>query len=129
MVCAYEFKKFIDRKTNFFPLQFSNSFASMIEQNINGKDILWAATYGGLFKINLSSNQAEQFISEKKKSNGLLGNQIDQLLLDRSGVLWIATEKGVNYHSLKTQKFNNVYLKKLVTQCFKNFRTPTSSLL
>ncbi len=101
-----------------YPLQFSNSFASVAEQNINGKDVLWAATYGGLFKLDLNSKQTEQFIYDKKNSSGLLGNQIDQLLLDRSGVLWIATEKGVNYHSLKTQKFNSVYLKNIGNPLF-----------
>jgi signal transduction histidine kinase/DNA-binding response OmpR family regulator/streptogramin lyase len=120
-LCTYEldknkFTRIAIKPT--YPLQFSKSFASVAEQNINGKDILWAATYGGLFKIDLNSNQSEQFIYDKKNPNSLLGNQIDQLLLDRSGVLWIATEKGVNYHSLKTQKFNNVYLKNIGNPLF-----------
>ena len=101
-----------------FQLQFSNSFSSVVEQKIKGKDILWAATYGGLFKIDLKSNRSEQFIYDKKNSSGLLGNQIDQLLLDRSGVLWIATEKGINYHSLKTQKFNSIYLNNIGNPLF-----------
>jgi signal transduction histidine kinase/ligand-binding sensor domain-containing protein/DNA-binding response OmpR family regulator len=90
------------------PLQFCNSFASIAEQNVNGNNILWAATYGGLFRIDLTNNNTVQYISDKKNSNGLLGNQIDQLLIDNSDVLWIATDKGLNYHSLKAQKFNNI---------------------
>lgn len=91
------------------PLQFSNSFSSVVEQNEFGKDILWASTYGGLFKIDLESDYADQYISDEKNSQSLIGNQIDQLLIDRSGVLWIATEKGLNYYSLKTQKFNKIF--------------------
>ncbi|MBK7629955.1 MAG: response regulator [Ignavibacteriales bacterium] len=91
------------------PLQFSNSYASITEQKINDKNILWAATYGGLFRIDLNNNISEQFVTDKKNSNGLLGNQIDELLVDNSGVLWIATDKGLNYHSLKTQKFNSIF--------------------
>ncbi len=120
-LCTYELDKNkfnrIDIKPD-YPLQFSNSFASVAEQNINGKEILWAATYAGLYKIDLNRNLSEQFIHDKKNSNGLLGNQIDQLLLDRSGVLWIATEKGINYHSLKTQKFNSIFLKNRSNQLF-----------
>lgn len=89
--------------------QFSNSFASISEQNVDGKNILWAASYGGLFRIDLSNNISQQFVSDKKNLNGLLGNQIDQLLIDDSGVLWIGTDKGLNYHSLKAQKFNNIF--------------------
>ncbi len=95
------------------PSQFSNSFASVAEQIINGKHILWAATYGGLFRIDLSNNYTEQFVSDKSNSSGLLGNHIDQLLIDRSGVLWIATEKGLSYHSLKFQKFNSLLSKNI----------------
>ncbi len=109
-ICKFDIKKqtFSRLKVNAkFPSQFSNSFASMAEQSINGDIILWAATYGGLFRINLRNNEIEQYIDDKKFSNGLLGNQIDQLLIDESGVLWVATDKGLNYHPLKNQKFNN----------------------
>ena len=96
-----------------YPSQFSNSFASISEQNVDGKNILWAASYGGLFRIDLSNNISQQFVSDKKNSNGFLGNQIDQLLIDRSGVLWIGTDKGLNYLSLRAQKFNSIFSKNI----------------
>jgi len=111
-LCKYEIvkNKFHRLSVNpKIPLQFSNSFAGVMEQNIGSSNILWAATYGGLFRIDLSANSQDQFVSDKKNLNGLLGNQIDQLLIDRSGVLWIATDKGLNYHSSKTQKFNKIF--------------------
>ncbi|MEO8232183.1 MAG: two-component regulator propeller domain-containing protein [Ignavibacteriota bacterium] len=89
--------------------QFSSSFASIYEQNIDDKNILWAASYGGLFRVDLDNHISEQFVTDKKNSNGLLGNQIDLVLIDRSGVLWIATDKGLNYLSLKNQKFNSIF--------------------
>ena len=91
-----------------FPLQFNKSFATLIEQKLSNENILWAATYGGLYKINLSNGKSEHYIYDKKNLNGLLSNQIDQLLVDRSGVLWIATDKGLNYHTSKTQRFNKL---------------------
>ncbi len=111
-LCFYDLQKGIFTRLNIkadLPSLFSNSFASVEEQIVDGKNILWAATYGGLFKIDLSDNNSEQFVYDKKNANGLLGNQIDQLIIDRSGVLWIATDKGLNYHSLKTQKFNKIF--------------------
>ena len=111
-LCKYEIdKNRFDRVLikSKIPLQFSNSFASVEEQNVDGKNIIWAATYGGLYRLDQSNNSIDQFVSDKKNLNGLLGNQIDQLLIDRSGVLWIATDKGLNYHSPKTQKFKNSY--------------------
>jgi len=113
-LCSYNIKEGIFNRLLIkaaIPSQFSNSFASAVDQNIYGKNILWAATYGGLFRIDLSDNTSEQFVNDKNNSKALLGNKIDQLMIDRSGVLWIANEKGLNYYSLKSQKFNNLFSK------------------
>ena len=111
-LCTYDIEKGIFNRLTInakLPSQFSNSFSSVVEQNESGKDILWASTYGGLYKIDLKNYYTEQFINDEKNSQSIIGNQIDQLLVDRSGVLWIATEKGLCYHSLKTQKFNKKF--------------------
>ncbi|HCY77413.1 MAG TPA: hypothetical protein DHV28_15965 [Ignavibacteriales bacterium] len=113
-LCSYSLTKGNFNRINIkasVPSQFSNSFAYVAEQNIAGRQILWAATYGGLFRIDLTNKTSEQFVSDKNKPNSLLGNQIDQILIDRSGVLWIATDKGLNYHSLKSHNFNNKFSK------------------
>ncbi len=110
-VCYYNIKTGKISRFNVspqFPLQFNKSFATLIEQKLSNENILWAATYGGLYKINLSNGKSEHYIYDKKNLNGLLSNQIDQLLVDRSGVLWIATDKGLNYHTSKTQRFNKL---------------------
>ena len=115
-LCKYDLDKNIINRVTVkatVPSQFSSSFASVVEQNVYGKNILWVATYSGLFRIDLSDNASEQFVSDKNNSNGLLGNKIDQLMIDRSGVLWIAADKGLNYHSLKSQKFNNLFSKNI----------------
>lgn len=111
-LCTYDIEKRSFNRLTInakLPSQFSNSFSSVVEQNESGKDILWASTYGGLYKIDLKNYYTEQFINDEKNSQSIIGNQIDQLLVDRSGVLWIATEKGLSYHSLKTQKFNKKF--------------------
>ena len=120
-LCFYDLQKGKFTRLNIkaaVPSMFSSSIASVEEQIVDGKNILWAATYGGLFKIDLTTNNTEQFVNDKKNTNGLLGNQIDQLIIDSSGVLWIATDKGLNYHSLKTQKFNKVFLQNRNDEAF-----------
>jgi len=120
-LCSYNIKTNIFNRLTVIadaPSQFSNSFACVVEQNVFGQNILWAATYGGLFKIDLNTKKSEQFISDK---NGLLSNQISQLLLDRSGVLWIATDKGLNYNSIKAQKFNKIFSQKRFGKDFLEF--------
>lgn len=110
-LCSYNIKTGIFTRLNVIadtPSQFSNSFAYVVEQNVFGQNILWAATYGGLFKIDLKTKKSEQFVSNKNISNGLLSNQVSQLLLDRSGVLWIVTDRGLNYYSINAQKFNKI---------------------
>ena len=57
-LCSYNIKTGIFNRLNIVaevPLQFSNSFACVVEQNVFGHNILWAATYGGLFKIDLNT--------------------------------------------------------------------------
>lgn len=110
-LCSYDIKNEIFHRLTIrakVPSQFSNSFSSVVEQNEFGKDVLWASTYSGLFRIDLNDYSTEQFTSNEKSAQGLIGNQIDQLLIDQSGVLWVATEEGLNFHSLKTHKFNKI---------------------
>jgi signal transduction histidine kinase/ligand-binding sensor domain-containing protein/DNA-binding response OmpR family regulator len=123
-LCSYNIKTGIFTRLNVIaetPSQFSNSFAYAVEQNVFGQNILWAATYGGLFKIDLNTKKSEQFISDKNSSNGLLSNQISQLLLDRSGVLWIVTDKGLNNYSMHAQKFNKMLMQKETDKYFDAF--------
>lgn len=110
-LCSYNINNGIFHRLKIratMPSQFSNSFSSVVEQNVSGKNVLWASTYGGLFRIDLNDNRIEQYSSNENNVQGLIGNQIDQLLIDKSGVLWVATEEGLNYYSIKTQKFNKV---------------------
>ncbi|HEX7357595.1 MAG TPA: ATP-binding protein, partial [Ignavibacteriaceae bacterium] len=121
-LCSYNLKKGYFERLNIkaaVPSQFSNSFATVAEQTIFGKSILWAATYGGLFRIDLTDNTSVQYVSDVNKSTSLVGNQIDDVMIDKSGVLWIATDKGLNFHSLKSHNFNNIFSKKADELIFK----------
>lgn len=92
-----------------FPSQFSKSVAAVAEDRNDGNNILWIATYGGIFQLNLDNGRTKQFFSDKKNISGLLSNQIDQLLIDNSGVLWLVTDKGLNFLPYTTKKINSIF--------------------
>ncbi|HSW54714.1 MAG TPA: two-component regulator propeller domain-containing protein, partial [Ignavibacteriaceae bacterium] len=89
-------------------LKFGNSVSSIAEVYYLGEKILWVGTYGGLVQINLTTGLEKRFLQTKKGDSEIVSNQIHDLIVDRSGVLWIATENGLNFYSQKRSKFNLV---------------------
>jgi len=90
-----------------FGSQFGNSVSSIVEEEYAGEKILWVGTFGGLVRINLTTGYKERFIRSKKGDSDLLSNEIHDIILDKSGVVWIASENGVNFYSSKRSKFNS----------------------
>jgi len=90
-----------------YGLQFGNSVSSITEEEYAGEKILWVGTFGGLVRINLTTGYKERFFQSKKNESELLSNQIQDMILDKSGVVWIATENGLNFYSSKRSKFNS----------------------
>ena len=94
-------------------LQFGNSAGGVIEEiNINKEKILWIDSYAGLVRLNLNSGNAARFVKSDEDPNSLSSTQVHKIFRDRSGVLWIATDKGLNYFSLKSTKFNYLFSEK-----------------
>jgi signal transduction histidine kinase/ligand-binding sensor domain-containing protein len=87
-------------------LQFGNSVSSVVEEDRTNENILWVGTYGGLVRYNLTTGEKQRFIKDKKNLSGLLSNQINELIIDNSSVVWIATDNGINIYSPKLSKFN-----------------------
>ncbi|MDY0083801.1 MAG: two-component regulator propeller domain-containing protein, partial [Ignavibacteriaceae bacterium] len=99
-----------------YPSKFSNSVGSVVEDRSNGKNTLWIATYGGIYQLDLISGKSKQYIADKKNISGLLTNQIDQLMFDKSGVLWLVTDKGLNFLPATTKKINYIFSEYLSQQ-------------
>ncbi len=93
-------------------LQFGSSSSSVIEERIDGKKILWTDSYAGLVRLNISDKNYTRFTYDKNDLKSLGSNQINGMIRDRSGVLWIATNNGLSYYSPKGTKFNNVLSEK-----------------
>ncbi|HRP92975.1 MAG TPA: two-component regulator propeller domain-containing protein [Ignavibacteriaceae bacterium] len=88
-------------------LQFGISTAFVLEEVVNGDEIIWTNSYAGLIRHNITKNVFNRFLYDKNDPHSLVSNQINNILKDRSGVLWIATHNGLCYFSDKTIKFNN----------------------
>lgn len=98
----YEILNFFDRPD----LQFSNSISSVTEHKNNTENVLWISSYAGLIRKSLNTGTVQRYIVDESKSDGLKSNQINRVLIDRSGVLWIAQEQGLSCVTNKGFKFN-----------------------
>ncbi len=94
-------------------LQFGTSTATVIEEFIDGKKILWIDSYAGLIRYDINKNNFQRFTLDKNDPQSLTSNEIHRTFKDRSEVLWLATDKGLNFFSLKSTKFNNPFSEKI----------------
>ncbi len=98
--------------------QFGSSVASLVEEIAGGDTILWIGTYSGLVRIDKTYNRTERFVKLKNEPRSLVSNQINDIILDRSGVIWIATENGLSKISSKSRRFNNYFKSGLYRKLF-----------
>ena len=96
------------------PFSISYNRIMVITEDQTG--ILWIGTQGGGLNEFLPNLESETGVSAKfihykhnlKDSNSLSNNDVRNLLIDRSGNLWIGTEHGgVNVLNLKTKKITH----------------------
>lgn len=108
-----EFIQIIPDENN--PEKFSRSVSSICEVGENNDKFLWAGTYDGLVKIILpaqpdlkkkySNLKFSRWKNSESNPNSVNNNHINQILTDRSGVIWIAGEDGVDYYPAQKDKF------------------------
>jgi signal transduction histidine kinase/ligand-binding sensor domain-containing protein/CheY-like chemotaxis protein/AraC-like DNA-binding protein len=96
---------------NPYQIQFGTGAGMVIEEIINEEQIVWINSFAGLLRYNVSKNSFERILADSKNPTGLSTNQINKIYKDRSGVLWVATNKGISYFSQKQSKFNNSFAK------------------
>jgi len=91
----------------------NNSLSSNMLQSIQieSNTVVWVGTfYDGVNKINLKTNQIERFQTEALISYSISGNWIPDLFIDHSGLLWIATDKGLSKVHIKGTGFDHFTL-------------------
>ena len=79
----------------------SNNNVKAIYEDVYGQ--IWIATKEGLNKLNQSTNTFTRYYIQ----NGLPDNQINHITADKNN-LWIATNNGLAYFDLKTEKISTV---------------------
>ncbi len=87
-------------------LQFSASAGSVIEEFNEREKILWIDSYAGVIRLNMVTGESMRIVAKQNDPNSLKSNQVNRMIKDRSGVIWIATNKGISVLSPKTLKFN-----------------------
>ncbi|VAX27251.1 DNA-binding response regulator, AraC family, partial [hydrothermal vent metagenome] len=93
--------------TNPDNLQYGTSSGNVVDEIIDGKNILWVDSYAGLFRIDLTSAESSRFINDENNSKSIVNNQINKMIKDRSGVIWLVTQNGVSYITPKSTLFNS----------------------
>ena len=96
-------KILIQNKEN---ILYANSVSDVIETNMDDKRFIFLSSYVGLIKVDLVTGETIRFRHDPDDSESLIDNQINKIIKDRSGVIWIATENGISYFSPKNNKFN-----------------------
>jgi len=91
-------------------LQYGTSNNSVVEEIVTGEKIIWTASYSGLIRINLTSGITKRFVHDELNVQSLSNNQINIIIKDRMGVLWVATENGVSYSTPKSTSYNSIAL-------------------
>lgn len=107
-------------------LQFSTSVGDVVETIENKRRIIYASTYGGLVKIDPESGSVERFTQNPENERSIVSNQINQMVIDRSGVIWFATENGVSSLSLRYNFHSQVLSKVFSNQ--KVFNTDVKTI-
>jgi ligand-binding sensor domain-containing protein len=64
---------------------------------------LWFGSLGGgVSKYNRNTETFKRYANDNKNSNSLVSNYVRDLLFDKNGDLWIATEQGLDKLNPKT---------------------------
>ena len=81
----------------------SNVVRSVCEDN---NDNLWIGTFGGLDKMNLTTNEIEHYGLSLDKRHSLSSNSIRCITKDKQGTIWIGTYYGgINYFNPEPEIF------------------------
>ena len=116
-ICTFDgLTKFNSRNTSFERieidnpdnLQYGKSVNSIVEEIVAGEKILWVASYSGLIRLNLTAGTSYRYLQDENNIQSLCNNQINRIVKDRTGVLWIVTENDVSYCTPKSSLFNAV---------------------
>jgi signal transduction histidine kinase/ligand-binding sensor domain-containing protein/DNA-binding response OmpR family regulator len=99
-----EFTHFIQEPDN--PNPFSRSISSIWEDRRGNERFFWIGSYGGLLRLDLNTGTTFRWTHQSANRRSLSNDQINEVRIDRSGVLWIAGQSGLNFYAPQKGKFS-----------------------
>ena len=85
------------------------------------KNILWLGGRGtGIIKYHKKNGVIEKYTHDSSNNNSLINNDINCMIFDSSGNLWIGTNIGLNKFDIKTNKFTSYTTAEGLTNNFIN---------
>ena len=90
-------------------LHFGTGAGVVLEEIINDEQILWTNSYAGLLRYNAAQKKLIRYLPDKLNPTSIASYQINKIYRDHSGVLWMATSKGLSFFTQKNNKFNNSF--------------------
>jgi signal transduction histidine kinase/ligand-binding sensor domain-containing protein/DNA-binding response OmpR family regulator len=84
----------------------SSEYTSIIYEDSNQNK--WVGRDQGVDVILKGSNKVKHYLSEPKKLNSLVGNDVNTITQDRRGLIWIGTKDGLSILDTKTNSFLNI---------------------
>ncbi len=96
--------------------------ATRVLSIVQHRNTIWVATIdGGIFKINISTNQTTQYVHDMNFKYSLLENNIMNLFVSKEELLWIGGfSKGVDLLNLNTLQFGFETRTKDSVNCLKS---------
>jgi PAS domain S-box-containing protein len=86
--------QFNPRDTN----SLSDNWINCLSVSANG-DLLAGTRYGGIARINTTTNKISRYQHFKDRKNSISSNAVNCILETSKGTLWAGTDKGLNYSS------------------------------
>ncbi len=78
-----------------------------------GKRVWIATISGGVSFYNLASPVVDQFVHHANDPGSLVNNDVNAILEDRDGKIWIATNNGISCRDVKNDRWSSFYHNKL----------------
>lgn len=71
---------------------------------------IWLGTYGkGVVIVNGTTMEAKRLLSEPNRSSSLADNSVWSIFRDRSGLVWVGSQRGISLHDPSSSAFFTLY--------------------
>jgi signal transduction histidine kinase/ligand-binding sensor domain-containing protein/DNA-binding response OmpR family regulator len=87
---------------------FGEAAGCVLEDADPAGQTLWFGTYAGLVRFSPETGTKTRYLTDPARSESLSSNQVNRIHRDKSGVIWIATENGLNQITARGRRFNNL---------------------